>query len=221
MITIQTKSYELPSPTKFTFFKGDEHFARKVHDHFLNPCEPWSRLLGVNFLRRVGQKLGGGEVSILEEVYDKALPVLDGAIRFAASLPVFVHYEADSDYGGRGKSCYEGYYLLAEAGFKIVAHGGVVRTAYFLAKTPGDSYFTLFKEAWRAIKARALTRQYVDHKGGRVVAHRRVEWFSPENWARCPNPHRKPRMSARPAKPLSPEIEFWLEQVAKSVSREA
>jgi hypothetical protein len=60
---------------------------------------------------------------------------------------------------------HEGYFLLAEPGFKVVAHGGVVRTAYFIAKTPGDSAFTLFRQAWKAIKARALTRQYVDQKG--------------------------------------------------------
>jgi hypothetical protein len=220
MITIQTRSYELPAATSLAFFKDEEHFARKVRDHFLNPGEPWSRLLGVHFLRQVGQKLAAGEVSVLEEAYGRTVPVLDGGIGFAAALPLFVRYRAELDYGEGKMSRHQGYFLLAEAGFKVVAHGGTVRTAYFLTKTPGDSYFTLFKEAWRAIKARALTRQYVDHKGGRTVLHRRVEWFSPENWAHCPNPYRKPRSSARPAKPLPPEVEYWLEQVADSVPGE-
>jgi hypothetical protein len=47
-----------------------------------------------------------------------------------------------------------------------------------------------------------------------------VEWFSSENWTRCPNPHRKPRSSGRPAKALSPEVEYWLNQVADSVPGE-
>lgn len=115
---------------------------------------------------------------------------------------------------------HDGYLLLAESGFKVVAQSVIVRTANFLAKTPGDSAFTLFREAWKAIKARALMRQYVDHKAGRTVLHRRVEWFSPENWARCPNPHRKPRMSPQPGKPLPPEVEYWLQRVDDSVSGE-
>jgi hypothetical protein len=220
MIAIKTRSYELPSATALAFFKDEEHFARKVRDHFLNPGEPWSRLLGVHFLRQLGQKLSAGEVSVLEEAYERALPVLDGGIRFAAGLPLFVRYEAEVAYGEGKMSRHEGYFLLAEAGFKVVAHGGIVRTAYFLTKTPGDSSFTLFKEAWRAIKARALMRQYVDHKAGRTVRHLRVEWFNTENWAHCPNPHRNPRSSARPAKPLSPEVEYWLQRVTDSVSGE-
>lgn len=220
MIAIQTRSYELPSTTALAFFKDEEQFARKVRDHFLNPCEPWSRLLGVHFLRQVGQKLAAGEVSVLEEAYERAVPVLDGGIGFAAELPLFVHYQAEVAYGGRKMSRHQGYLLLAEAGFKVVAHGGTVRTAYFLTKTPGDSYFTLFKEAWRAIKARALTRQYVDHKGGRTVLHQQVEWYSPENWAHCPNPHRKPRSAIRPARPLSPDVEHWLAQVEDGISGE-
>jgi hypothetical protein len=220
MITIQTRSYELPSATSLAFFKDESHFARKVRDHFLNPGEPWSRLLGVHFLRQLGQKLAAGEVSVLEEAYERSLPVLDQGIGFAAALPLYVRFQAESAYGEGKMSCHQGYYLLAEAGFKLVAQGGIIRTAYFLTKTPEDSYFTLFKEAWRAIKARALTQKYIDYKGGRTVLHRRVDWFSPENWARCPNPHRKPQTSVRPVKPLSPEVEFWLEQVADSVSRE-
>jgi hypothetical protein len=218
MISIQTRSYQLPKATPLAFFKDEEQFARKVRDHFLNPGEPWSRLLGVHFLRQLGQKLTAGEVSVLEEAYERTLPVLDSGIDFAAVLPLFVRFQAEFVFGEGKMNCHQGFFLLAEAGFKLVAHGGIVRTAYFLTKTPGDSYFTLFREAWRAIKARALTRQYVDHKGGRTVRHRSVEWFSPENWAHCPNPHRKPKSSVLPAKPLSPEVEYWLEQVADSIS---
>jgi hypothetical protein len=220
MITIQTRTYQLPTATNLAFFRDEEHFAQKVRDHFLNPSEPWSRLLGVHFLRQLGQKLASREVSVLEAAYDRALPVLDGGISFAAALPLFVRYQAESAYGEGKMHRHEGYFLLAEAGFKVVAHGGIVRTAYFLSKTPGDSAFTLFREGWKAIKARALTRQYVDVKGGRTVLHRRVEWFSPENWARCPNPHRKPRTAPRPAKPLPPDVEYWLQRVADSVSGE-
>lgn len=208
MITIESRSYEIPAATSLAFFKDEQHFARKVRDHFLNPGEPWSRLLGVHFLRQLGQKLGAGEVSVLGAAYERALPVLDSGIGFAAALPLFVRYQAESAFREGKMTRHEGYFFLAEAGFKVVAHGGIVRTAYFLTKTPGDSAFTLFKEAWRAIKARALTRQYVDHKAGRTVVHRDVEWFSSKNWTRCPNPHRKPRSSGRPAKALSPEVEY-------------
>lgn len=220
MITIQARSYELPTATTLAFFRDEEHFARKVRDHFLNPNEPWPRLLGVHFLRQLGQKLDAGEVSVLEAAYDRALPVLNGGIGFAAALPLFVRYQAESDYGDGKLQRHEGYLLLAEQGFKVVAYGGIVRTAYFVTKTPGDSYFTLFKEAWRAIKARALTRQYVDDKGGRIVLHRHVEWYSPENWAHCPNPHRKPRSVTRPARPLAPDVAYWLAQVEDGVSGE-
>ncbi|GIW89995.1 MAG: hypothetical protein KatS3mg109_0427 [Pirellulaceae bacterium] len=220
MISIQARSYQLPTTTTLTFFRDAEHFAQKVRDHFLNAGEPWSRLLGVRFLRQLRQKLAAGEVSILEVAYDRVLPVLDGGISFAAALPLFVRYQAVSDFGGGNVRQHEGYFLLAKAGFKVVAHGGIVRTAYFLAKTPRDSAFTLFRQAWKAIKARALTRQYVDDKAGRTVVHRRVEWFSPENWARCPNPHRKPRTSPRPGKLLPSEVEYWLERVDNSASGE-
>lgn len=221
MIRIQSRSYDLPTTTTLAFFREEAHFARKVRDHFLNPIEPWSRLLGVNFLRQLGQKLAAGEVSVLQAAYDRVLPALDEGIGFAAALPLFVRYQAESDYGDRNMRRDEGYFLLAEAGFKVVAHGGIVRTAYFLAKTPEDSAFTLFREAWKAIKARALRRQYVDHKAGWTVLHRRVEWFSPENWARCPNPHRKPRTSPRQGEPLPPDVEYWLQRVDDSVSGEA
>lgn len=220
MITIQTRSYQIPTTTTLAFFRDQEHFVRKVRDHFLNPGEPWSRLLGVHFLRQLSQKLAAGEVSVLEAAYDRVLPVLDGGIGFAAALPLFIRYLAESDYGDGHMRRHEGYFFLAEAGFKVVAHGGIVRTAYFLAKTPGDSAFTLFRKAWKAIKARALRPQYVDHRAGRTVRHLRVEWFSPENWARCPNPHRKPRTSPRPGRPLPPEVEYWLQRVDESVSRE-
>jgi hypothetical protein len=76
MFTIQTCSYDLPTATTQAFLwvltiksgnrcaktprkqagfvpgwlskliRDAEHFARKVRDHFLNPGEPWSRLLG-------------------------------------------------------------------------------------------------------------------------------------------------------------------------------
>lgn len=216
MITIETRSYELPSRTELAFFKDENHFKLKVCDHFLNPAEPWSRLLGVKFLRRVRQKLAAGEVSVLEQVYADAIPVLDEGVQFAVDLPLFVRFEAEFSFGGGRNSTHEGWYMLAKAGFKVVAHGGIVRTAYFVSKTPGDSYFTLFKEAWRSIKARALTKQYTDHKGGRTVRHKQVEWFNTDNWTRCPNPHKKPPSSAR-KKALPPEIERWLEDVDQDI----
>lgn len=219
MFTIQTRSYELPTTTSLAFFKDEEQFARKVRDHFLNADEPWSRLLGVHFLRQLGQKFTAGEVSVLDEAYERIVPILDAGVGSAEALPLFVRFQAESVFGDGKMKCHQGFYLLAEAGFKLVAHDGVIRTAYFLTKTPGDSYFTLFREAWRAIKARALRRQYVDHKGGRTVLHRHVEWFSLENWTCCPNPHRKPHSSTRSRKPLSPEVENWLEQVADSIAK--
>lgn len=89
MITIQTRSYDLPTATTLAFFRDEEHFVRKVRDHFLNPDEPWSRLLGVHFLRQLGQKLAVGEVSVLKAAYDRTLPMLDRGIGFAAALPLF------------------------------------------------------------------------------------------------------------------------------------
>jgi hypothetical protein len=218
MINIQSRTYPLPTATDLFFFRDEEHFARKVRDHFLNPNEPWSRLLGVRFLRRLGQKLACNDVSALEAAYERALPVLDRGIAFAAALPLFVRYQAELVYRDGTTHRQEGYFFVAEPGFRVVAHGGTVCTAYFLAKTPADSAFTLFRQAWKAIKARTLRRQYVDAKWNRIIRYHRVEWFSPENWERCPNPHRKPAVGPRPAESLPPDVHYWLQQVEESVS---
>jgi hypothetical protein len=99
MITIQTRSYQLPTTTTLAFFQDQEHFERKVRDHFLSTNEPWSRLLGVHFLRQLSQKLATGEVSVLEDAYERTLPVLDEGIGFAAAPPLYVRYQADSEMG--------------------------------------------------------------------------------------------------------------------------
>lgn len=218
MIAVVSCTYHLPEPTELQLFPDEERFLKKVRKHFLNPNEPWHRLFGERFLQQLRRKLDEGDVSLVGEAYDKAVAVLDVGLCYAEEQPLYLRVLEEVERDGV-TVLREAYHLIARQGYKVVAHGGKVRTVYFMGKSACDSYFTLFKEAWSTTRARALARQYVDRDSGAVVRPLRREWFSPENWAVCPNPHQQargpgggPRHHRRRPGRLPADIEDWLEQ---------
>jgi hypothetical protein len=193
-------------------FRDEEHFVSKLRKHYLNPSEPWGRLFGVNFLRQVGQKLREQDVSLVAEAYAQAVEIIDAGVLFAAQQPIFmcVKETVAQQWRLQYRWC---YYLLAEAGFKIVAHGGILRSAYFLSKNPQESKYTLFKEAWSAMRLRAMTPRMLEGPAGVEKQQPEVRWFSRQNWTTCPNPHAAPRRT-RPPRTKPPGIDEWLDDVA-------
>lgn len=99
-------------------------------------------------------------------------------------------------------------HLLAERGFRVIVHSGVLQTAYFSTKSRNDSYFSLFREAWRSMRQRALVRQY--SREDQVIRTMSVEWHSSVNWSRCPNPHAP---AAHPRRVPHDSIAAWLDEV--------
>lgn len=214
------KKYNLSSLENITFFKDWKNFRQKAEDHFLNLREPWHRLLGKNFSHQICQKLKQGEVDIeenaLQELYQKVTPLLDAGITFSVSLPLYVHYKIEVQEVKDGvKYRREGYYFLSKYGFIIIVNRGVVITAYFRNKSANDSYFTLFKSAWKYIKIKCDAGEYLDTKGQKDIFYRGLEMVNRENWAHCPNPNEKdkPRASRRYG------FEKWLEETEEIPSK--
>ena len=217
MAVPQEKTYDLPRPTTLRLFRNLETFRKKAEDHLLCATEPWHRLLGVKFLRKVGKKLTEDSVSTIRELYDRMVPLVDDGIRFSSEVPVYVEFRAKwRRFDGHEEVC-NGFYFLSEFGFIVVARSGIVRTAYFPSKHSNESYFTLFNEAWRAIRIRAAHKQYIDSKGGRKVEHLHVNRVNEKNWKKCPNPHKKPR---RERCQVPPDAEAWLNDVDQIFSNE-
>lgn len=215
MITLQTRQYKLPRAMAIQFFRSAEHFALKVRKHFLCPQEPWHRLFGADFLKSAGKNWSAQSVTVVAEAYAKAVDILDGAIRFAEHLPLYVRARQEFEFRRRGyPSQQRVFYFLDRSGFKTVAFRGVLRTAYFCCKTANDSAYTLFREAWASLRARALSKQYVsDHPRGLVHNHH-VDLFSQENWKTCPNPHPSDR-PPRPSRALPEDVALWLDEVGR------
>lgn len=194
------QTYEIPTPTILRMFQNLEQFEVKLRKHVLSPGEPWARLFGVQFLRQIGQKLKAGDVSGVAEAYPVVAEVVARGVGFAAGCPVYVRVrEAASGPHPERVT----YFFVAEPGFKVVAHGGAVRTAFFLGKHPRESKYTLFQEAWRSIRVRALARPV---RGAPPQAEATL--FSPRNWDRCPNPH------PRPTRPMRPQVRDWLDRAS-------
>jgi hypothetical protein len=198
VIALETRSYRLPAEVSLRIFPDQDRFLVKVRKHFLNPNEPWVRLFGAAFLQQLGRKLNAADVSLVAEAYRKAVEIIDEGVRFAEQQPLYLRIEEEIEQGGR-TSRRQVLYLLGRYGFKIVAHGGKIRSAYFMTKSPRDSYFTLFKEAWGALRARALARRYFDSESDQAIVNVGVEFYNRQTWTDCPNPHRKPRRP-RPAR---------------------
>lgn len=205
------RTYSFDTSRTLRYFAGHEHFLRKLRKHFLNPSEPWGRLFQVSFLRQLGQKLRANDVSLVEDAYQQAVEIIDAGVRFSAALPLYVRireHVPEAPERERGV-----YYFLAEAGFKIVAYGGMIRTAYFMSKNPQESKYTLFKDAWFSLRARALAPKLTNSPNGVRLEYPEVDWFNRENWMTCPNPHPAPRRGRR-ERPLPAGIDEWLAEVA-------
>ena len=191
MFELITLRYRLPSEQDVRFFASPDHFLRKVRKHFLDPSEPWGRLLGAHFLGRLGRKLKAGDVSEVETAYRRVVEVLDEAIQFAERCPLYLVVSERITRAAGGEFSRQVHYLVSDRGLRVIVHGRCARTAYFCSKTPSDSYSTLFREAWMATKARGLCHQYREKATGNLAFQDMVEWYSRESWAKCPKLSRK------------------------------
>ena len=204
MFELTTLRYHLPTEQEVRFFASPDHFLRKVRKHFLNPDEPWSRLLGVHFLGTLGRKLRVGDVSELEAAYRTVVDVLDEGIQFSGRCPLYLVVSERVAPPEGGEFSRQVHYLLSDRGFRVIIHGRCVRTAFFSSKTPSDSNFTLFREGWLAMKSRGLCRQYTDKLTGDHITQDEVEWYSRETWAKCPTLSRT-RTTSLPDQPVDDE----------------
>jgi hypothetical protein len=199
----------LPGDVEVRYFTSPGQFAEKLRKHFLNPDEPWGRVLGVEFLRRLGRKLKAGDVSGLEEAYGQVVAALDEGVRFAEGCPLYLVVDERVAPPCGGSFPRRVHYLLADRGFRVIVHGHHVRTAFFSSKTPSDSNYTLFREAWRALKARGLAPGHTDEETGSRATHDRVEWHSEVTWANCPAPPGRGPAEGK----LPPEVRAWLDEL--------
>lgn len=206
MISFQKRIYNFPEPVEIWFFKNAPKFLHTVQDHFLNSEEFWGHLLGgdsfiekirsglsSNFLKIPSQKWTEQEVSLLEEVYEKAFPVLEQGMKFSSELPLYILYQAEVLYEESGETRAEsGILCLSRWGFIVVVVGDVVRTTYFRSTHRRESnsldYSTVFNEAWRYLRDKTSQPQYRDAKGRRTVTYTLVKKHSPANWILPPNP---------------------------------
>lgn len=195
---MQYRKYELPHDAKLKFFNDPAHFAQHARDHFLSPREPWHRLLGAQRVRRIAAVDLKQDHLALQELYDHVVPIVDEGVQFSIRLPVYVIFSSNVEtYTGREFSI-SGFYFIAEAGFKVIANGGVIRSVYFCNKTENDSKHTLFHQAWRTTKIRMLKEKTLDTKHKRYDSPQSVEFVNEENWRNCPNPHESARRMRTP-----------------------
>lgn len=188
MLTIQSRQYALPDgqPLSVTFFRDLTHFRHTVNDHFLQPLEPWERLLGVKFLKKVRQKIKAENVSVLEELYLQVVPKLDEGIRFSIELPIYAEFQQERCRVGEDR-WYKtaGYFFLSDQGFLMVVRDGLLRTARFQKQISGSnpSKRELFLAA-RSFVKQCLAKGYVDSKGNENVTQVSYRLITPENWSR-------------------------------------
>jgi hypothetical protein len=185
---IQTREYHLPEPVaerlRLWFFSDRHHFLRHVRDHFAQPHEPWEALLGEPKMKKVRQICVGSDVSLVEDVYDDIVKILDDGIDGSVDRPVFVVFTQRMDEKG-GKQR-QGYCFLADKGFYVVAYGDCIRTALFVSDSASDSPVTLFRNAWHALRRKFGQTSYDDVKGGHKVLNEKVAWVSELNWKTIP-----------------------------------
>jgi hypothetical protein len=189
-IVIQTREYRLPAPVaervRLAFFLNGYHFLDHVRGHFARTDEPWGELLGERAAEKCRQIRDPLAVSLVEEVYDRVVQVLDDGIDRAVDRPVFIAFT--QRVGGAGGSRRQGYCFLADKGFYVVAHGDCVRSALFVSDLVTDSPGTRFRKAWHALKTKFSQGSYDDTKGGGNVLNEEISWVSVANWDTCPVP---------------------------------
>jgi hypothetical protein len=187
-IAIQTREYRLPAPVaervRLSFFLHEHHFLEHVRGHIVRTDEPWGELLGERAVEKCRQIRDRPEVSLVEEVYNRVVQVLDDGIDGATERPVIIAFT--QRLGGVGGSRRQGYCFLADEGYYVVAHGDCVRTALFVSDAASDSPSTRFRKAWHALKKKYGQRSYDDTKGGDCVQNEQVDWVSKANWDVCP-----------------------------------
>jgi hypothetical protein len=187
-IDIQTRAYRLPAPiaerVRLWFFLNGAHFLEHVRGHFARTDEPWGELLGERAAEKCRQIRDRPEVSLVADVYDRVVAVLDDGIDGAVERPVFIAFT--QEVGSAGGSRRQGYCFLADKGFYVVAHGDCIRTALFVSDVAADSRDTLFRKAWHALKKKYGQGSYADTKGGDNVRNERIDWVSEANWDTCP-----------------------------------
>lgn len=183
-LSIRSITYDLPEPVqervRLDFFQNEYRFRDHVRDHFISAREPWGELLGAQIIEKARQILSQVGVSMVEEVYDRVVKVLDEGIESAITVPVFVAFRQSVEGGPR-----QGHCFLAHAGFYVVSHGQAVRTALFVGDTASDSRPTRFRKAWQVVKKK-FQGNYEDTKGGTRVTLDEVTWVSQPNWDACP-----------------------------------
>lgn len=199
MFTVATNEFRLPEPIEVKFFRSLEHFLLKARKHFLADEEVWERLLGVKKIKKFSKKLADESVDDAEvqSFYDRVVGEITRGIQFAEALPLYVAAEEKVEFESSRNFTRRVLYLLAEPGFRIVIYGGVVRTAFF-ATAANESYYTLFREGWRAIRARVLVKKKYrreDSTATTEICDR--EWFNDDHWSKCPTPHQRPPRSLK------------------------
>lgn len=194
MLTIQPREYALPDgrPLSIQFFRDLNHFQHVVNDHILHPLEPWERLLGVKFLNKARQKMKAGEVSVLEEVYDRVSPKLDEGIRFSISLPMYAEFEQERCRMGDTR-WYKtsGYFFLSDQGLLMVIRDGVLRSVRLPKAGRGLTQINLSKrELFLAARKQVLESlrksYYTDTKDNEQVRQIASTLIAPENWTGRP-----------------------------------
>jgi hypothetical protein len=212
-IVIQTREYRLPAPVaervRLSFFLNENHFLEHVRGHFARTDEPWGELLGERAAEKCRQVRDRPEVSLVVEIYDRVVQVLDDGIDGATERPVFIAFM--QRLGGVGGSRRQGYCFLADEGFYVVAHGDCVRTALFVSDAASDSPGTRFRKAWQALKKKYVQRSYDDTKGGDRVHNEQADWVSEANWNVCP-------IAASPA-PSAPSTAGTTDRLRARLSR--
>ena len=217
MIPMQTCQARLPQQMTVKIFPTWGQFLLKLEKHILSDREPWERVFGAKILRQMGKKLPLDDVSAQEDLYQRTVEIVEEGIRFAESEPLFLRVkqrvETDS-----GKQFYLGtVYLLSKKGFRIVIHGGAVRTMYFVNFHPNESNHALFHRTWRAIKVKGMKTKYRDHETSSTIYQSRVRWFSTANWQKCPNPYPRP---PRDRSSIPQRHSNWLDELEASLRSE-
>lgn len=188
MLTVQSREYALPDGRRLPIklYRDVNHFQHTVNDHFLHPLEPWERLLGVKFLKKTRQKLKAGEVSVLEELYDRVVPILDEGIQFSIRVPVYAVFEQERcRLGDIRWYATGGCFFLAKAGFLVVARDGLLRSARFVRKMgqkQNEPKWRLFHEARRHVRE-TLSKDYIDSKDKEYVKQVSHAFITPDNWS--------------------------------------
>lgn len=176
-----------PCPPIYKFFKSYDSFKEHCNSHFLNPEEPWDRVIEKKKWDTARKKWERQHV-IEQNLYETLAKKVEEGLQWAIARPVYVCSRQTVNQSYQRVSIF----FLTPKGYVIIADKNVIKSAYFTPTySRKKSTNELFAHAWKHIRKKVIASEYLDTKYNHTVQNQAITWFSSANWDACPLP-RKP-----------------------------